>query len=202
MKIVLASENQGKIKEIQEILQVPGLKFLSLKDFPGLKPGEEDGENYLENAYKKALPIAQHTQCYALADDSGLEVFALDGRPGLYSARYAGPECQPEENINKILHELAGQESREAKFVCFLALVSPDGELWSASGILKGQISQERKGKHGFGYDPIFFVPEKGKTLAELSALEKNEISHRRKALINLSNILNQEFLSKNQEAR
>jgi XTP/dITP diphosphohydrolase len=192
MKIVLATRNLGKQREIRELLQQDGIEVLSLKDFPDCPDSDEPFSTYLENARDKARLVAEHCACWALADDSGLEVDALQGRPGVLSARYAGDNVSYEDNYLKILRELngIGEEKRGARFRCCMVLRHPDGREFSAEGVLEGRITTAPKGAGGFGYDPIFFLPEKIKTLAELSLVEKNKISHRHLALVKMIPIL------------
>ena len=157
----------------------------SLAEFPGAPEVVEDGRTYRENALKKARSAAEFTGKLALADDTGLEVDALGGQPGLYAARFAGEGCTFQDNIRKLLCLLEGVPSqcRGARFVCVLALVDPGGCERVVEGELLGRITETQSGVRGFGYDPVFYVPEVGKTLAELTADEKNRISHRRRAL-------------------
>lgn len=157
----------------------------SLAEFPGAPEVAEDGVTYRDNALKKAWSAAKFTGKPALADDTGLEVDALGGQPGLYAARFAGEGCSFQDNIRKLLHLLEGvpSEHRGARFVCVIALVSPEGREQVVEGELRGRITESQAGSGGFGYDPVFYVPEAGKTLAELTADEKNRISHRRRAL-------------------
>lgn len=157
----------------------------SLAEFPGAPEVVEDGATYRENALKKAWSAAKFTGKPALADDTGLEVDALGGQPGLYAARFAGEGCTFQDNILKLLRLLKGvsSERRGARFVCVIALVTPDGREQVVDGELRGRITESQSGGGGFGYDPVFYVPEAGKTLAELTADEKNRVSHRRRAL-------------------
>ncbi len=157
----------------------------SLAEFPGAPEVVEDGATYRDNALKKARSAARFTGKPALSDDTGLEVDALEGQPGLYAARFAGEGCTFQDNIRKLLHLLEGVPSdlRGARFVCVIALVSPDGREQVVEGELRGRIIESQTGSGGFGYDPVFYVPEAGKTLAQLTADEKNRISHRRRAL-------------------
>lgn len=191
-KIIFASGNAGKLLEIANIFQGTAIEIISLDQYPNLEPGIEDGRTYQENAIKKATPIVQATDLPTLADDTGLEVAYLKGAPGLYAARYAGEHCSPQDNMDKMLQELQGVpwEQRSAIFRSMLVLLKPDQSYLVAEGILEGTISLEPKGKQGFGYDPIFFVPELNKTLAELTLAEKNKISHRAKALQQLKALL------------
>lgn len=196
MKIVLATRNKGKAGEIQEILKDLNLEMLTLDDFPEIPMPHEDGKTFKENALKKARFIAQHLNMAALADDSGLEVDALDKRPGILSARYAGENATDEENNKKLLKDLSGVpfEKRRASYKCIIAIALPSGEEETVEGSCDGLIAIEPKGSGGFGYDPLFFVPEYGKTMAELPPEIKNRISHRGKALAKLK----KKLLSKN----
>lgn len=157
----------------------------SLAEFPGAPEVVEDGATYEDNALKKARSAARFTGKPALADDTGLEVDALGGQPGLYAARFAGEGCSFQDNIRKLLHLLGDvpSERRGARFVCVIALVEPGGREQVVEGELRGRITEAQAGGGGFGYDPVFYAPEAGKTLAELTADEKNRISHRRRAL-------------------
>ena len=183
--LVLATGNPHKAQEIQESLKGMGIQILTLKDFPDAPEVEEDGETCQDNAIKKAKAIAGHTGHWALADDTGLEVAALDGRPGVYAARYAGEDATYEDNCKKMLQELQGipADQRGAKFITVIALVDPKGNTQVVEGMLEGTITTSFRGTQGFGYDPVFYVPAKGKTLAEMSLQEKNQISHRALAL-------------------
>jgi XTP/dITP diphosphohydrolase len=182
---VLATANRHKVREIQALLADLPVTVRSLAEFPGAPDVIEDGATYRENALKKARSAADFTGKPALADDTGLEVDALDGRPGLYAARFAGEGCTFQDNIAKLLRLLEGvpAERRGARFVCVLAFVVSGGRELVVEGELRGRITEAQSGVSGFGYDPVFFVSEAGKTLAELSFEEKNRISHRRRAL-------------------
>ena len=162
-----------------------GLKVLSFADLKDPPDVIEDGKSFFENAFKKAKAVAEHYGILAISDDSGLEVDALDGRPGIHSARYAGEHATDQENNQKLLEDLQGVDDvhRQARFRCVMVAYRPDGAWVKAEGQLEGVITSRPKGDKGFGYDPIFFVPELGKTLAEISTEEKNKISHRAKAL-------------------
>ncbi len=188
MKIVLASRNKAKAGEIQEILKDLNLEMLTLNDFPEIPAPVEDGKTFKENALKKARFVAERLQIAALADDSGLEVDAIDKKPGILSARYAGENATDEENNRKLLKELNGLPlgKRQARYRCVVALVLPSGEEEIAEGSCQGLIALEPKGSRGFGYDPLFYVPEYGKTMAELPPEIKNRISHRGRALAKL----------------
>lgn len=179
-KLVLATTNKNKVKEIQDILGRYDIEVVTPPD--GFDP-IEDGDDFSENAYKKAFEAAKLMNLPALADDSGLEIDALNGAPGIYSARYAQTDS---ERIDRILRELKDVrvEERTAQFTCAMVVVAPDGTtLFGGKGHCKGIIINERLGDHGFGYDPVFFIPELNKTMAELTMDEKNQISHRSKAL-------------------
>ena len=184
--IVIATQNEKKRKEIIEILKnVPGILLRGVEDFPFLPEVEEDGNSFRENAIKKATILAKSCNALAMADDSGLEINALNGRPGIYSSRYAGPNATDEKNIEKVLSELRGvpKEKRTARFLCSIALASPHQLLFVAEGRCEGFITEQPRGKGGFGYDPIFYVPDYNQTFAELNPLLKNSISHRGLAL-------------------
>ena len=185
MILVLATRNQGKIQEIEKALDLPLLEIRSLQDFPDLPEVVEDGRTFLENAFKKAQACAQATGLPALADDSGLEVDCLNGAPGIYSARFSGPEATDEANNRKLLSLLEGisEERRTARFVCRMVLHFPEGRWIQTEGFCPGIIAPQTQGKHGFGYDPIFYLPELKKTMAEIPLEEKNRISHRAQAL-------------------
>ncbi len=184
LKVVLATRNEDKVREIRRILGDDAFELLSLKEFPGVEPAEEDGRSFEENALKKAISVWEQTGLASLADDSGLEVDALGGRPGVHSARFAGEDATYEDNNRKLLKELgsAPEEKRKAAFVCVAALITPKGKMIIQRGEVKGRIIAERRGEGGFGYDPIFYLPREKKTMAELSEDEKNKISHRAQA--------------------
>jgi XTP/dITP diphosphohydrolase len=184
-KLVVASRNEHKVKEIREILGGQPWEILSLADFPQLPEVVEDQDTFVGNALKKAKEIAASTGLLTLADDSGLEVDALDGRPGVYSARFAGPKATDGENNEKLLKLLADvpQEKRTARFRCVIAIAKPDGWSTYVEGHCRGVIGYAPAGSGGFGYDPLFYVPSLEKTFAQLSPEEKNAISHRGKAL-------------------
>lgn len=183
--IVLATRNEGKIQELDRMLRDQGIQVKGLKDYPDCPDVEEDGETFEQNAAKKAETISKIIGLPTLADDSGLEVDALDGEPGVYSARFAGPRATDEENIQKLLERLKGipTENRHARFRCALAYAAPGRETWACEGRCEGIISLEPQGNGGFGYDPIFYLPKLEKTMAQLTKSEKNEISHRGKAV-------------------
>ncbi|MBR4393998.1 MAG: XTP/dITP diphosphatase [Oscillospiraceae bacterium] len=183
MKLIIASNNVHKLTEIKAILGDIFREILSMKEAGITHETVEDGETFLENAEKKAREMAEISGCYALADDSGLCVDALDGGPGIYSARFAGEHGNDEANNDLLLQKLENVTDRGAHYTCAMALACPDGRMITAEGFLYGKIGQERRGHNGFGYDPLFILPERGCTTAELSPEEKNAISHRANAL-------------------
>ena len=180
-QIVLATTNQGKQQEFARLLQGLDIEVLSLKEFPEIGEIIENGETFEENALIKARTVANYTGLCALADDSGLIVDYLDGAPGIYSARFAGEERCDEKNNQKLLALLENvpKEKRTAKFCCAIAIVSPHDEEQVVTGYCQGMITNEPIGHGGFGYDPLFWVPQYHKTFAQLSIDEKNAISHR-----------------------
>lgn len=190
--LVLATANHHKVEEIQSILADVGISILTLKEFQDFPGVQEDGATCQDNAVKKAKATAEFTGHWALADDTGLEVDALQGRPGVYAARYAGEHATFEDNCNKLLQELQGVPSsqRTARFITVVALSDPDGQTETVEGVLEGTITQEFQGTGGFGYDPVFYVPQTGKTLAEMTFAEKNRISHRAQAVTNAKRLL------------
>lgn len=183
MKLVLATRNAHKLEEIRAVFDFQGLDVLSAFDFPDIPDVVEDADTFEGNAIKKAVEIARATGCWALADDSGLEVDALDGAPGVYSARYAGEPCSYEANNEKLLCELAGKEGRAARFRTVIALSDPKGNANTVKGECPGQIIDELRGTNGFGYDPLFVPDGYSQTFAELDSETKNRISHRARAL-------------------
>ena len=184
-KIVFATTNAGKIKEIKEILSDFDVEVASMKEMNITADIEENGATFEENSLIKARAVSKLTGLPALADDSGLEVDYLNGEPGIYSARYLGRDTDYDYKNNYIIKKLkdAKDEERSARFVCVISLVLPDGREFVKKGVMEGRIGYEIKGENGFGYDPIFYLPGYGKTSAEISAEEKNKISHRGKAL-------------------
>jgi len=179
--LLFATTNAGKLTELRHLLG-EGIRVLSLADFPGVPEPIEDGDTFEENARKKAVEYAQATGLWTLADDSGLSVDALSGRPGVYSARYAPGDDRA--RYEKLLAELSAvkDEARGAVFECALCLASPEGKTRIEFGQLHGRIAHQPRGTHGFGYDPIFLLPELTRTLAELSREEKSRLSHRARA--------------------
>lgn len=189
---MLATRNPDKGRELAALLKDLGIRIRTLAEFQDAPEVVEDGETCEANAVKKAVTIARHTKLPAAADDTGLMVEALGGRPGVHAARYAGEQATYDDNCRKLLRELAGvpRERRGARFVTVAALADPDGKFEVVQGVLDGQVAEAPAGTKGFGYDPVFFVPELGKTLAQLTADEKNRISHRARAFIKLKEIL------------
>ncbi|MEW6247130.1 MAG: XTP/dITP diphosphatase [Nitrospirota bacterium] len=191
-ELVLATRNKDKGRELTALLADLGVVIRTLVEFPDAPEVIEDGETCEANAVKKAVAIARYTGLPAVADDTGLEVEALGGRPGVYAARYAGEDATYEDNWRKLLRELEGvpREKRWARFVTVAALAEPNGSVRTETGSLEGFIAEKPAGTEGFGYDPVFYVPELGKTLAELSSDEKNRISHRARAFAKVREIL------------
>jgi XTP/dITP diphosphohydrolase len=185
-KIIAATKNKNKIREFKEIL--PDYDIITQEEAGVDIDVEEDGETFAENALKKAQAIFDATHIPALADDSGLVVFALGGEPGVYSARYGGGNLDDKGRCDLVLKKMEEVDDflRGAQFVCSIAFVTED-KTYTAEGIVEGVLTREPRGENGFGYDPIFYVPEKGKTTAEMTADEKNAISHRGRALANLA---------------
>lgn len=181
-KIVLASKNPHKFEEVQQILQPFGIEVLPASDFSHLEDVEEDADTLEGNALKKARYVANETDLPALSDDTGLEVDALNGAPGVYSARYAGENATYEDNVKKLLDEMEGVSGRAAKFRTVVAMVSDKSE-YTFEGVCEGIITAKPKGDKGFGYDPVFQPEGYNQTFAELDSSIKNEISHRGKAV-------------------
>lgn len=191
-ELIVATTNKGKLREIEELLNDSVQTLYSLGDFPDFPPVVEDGITFRDNAVKKAQAAAEFTGKPVIADDSGLVVSALAGRPGVHSARFAGEGASDAANNAKLLDDLAGvpMDRRQAAFHCVIALCFPDGSCQTFDGELAGLILEQPRGSSGFGYDPLFWVPEHDLTLAELSAAVKNKISHRGKALAALKEYL------------
>ena len=177
-EIVLASRNPNKIEELRELLSLPDLRVLSTADFPELEEVDEDALTLEGNALKKAYYVAMVTGLPSLADDTGLEVSALNGAPGVYSARYAGEQASYDDNVEKLLSEMEDIEQRNAQFRTVVAFVDADKH-WIFEGVCTGQISRYRKGVKGFGYDPIFIPDGFEQSFAEMGSEQKNSISHR-----------------------
>ena len=195
-KIIFATGNEGKMKEVRMILEDLGLPVLSLKDAGITADVEENGTTFEENAQIKAKAIMEMTGALVLADDSGLEVDALNKEPGIYSARYMGHDTSYHIKNQNIIDRLEGKvgEERSARFVCAIAAAFPDGRVLITRGTMEGQIGYEEKGENGFGYDPIFYLPEYQCYSAELSLEEKNKLSHRGKALRLMKERLHESF--------
>ncbi len=188
-EVIVATNNQGKIVEIQDILKNVGCRIIPIGQIEPTFSVVEDGMSYAENAIKKARHASSLTGKIAIADDSGLEVDALGGAPGIYSARFGGEELPFPEKIALLLRQLVSVEQRTARFRCVIAVVFPDGKVETCEGTCEGIIAEEPKGMFGFGFDPIFWLPEYEKTMAELAPNIKNAISHRGKALRQLPRI-------------
>ncbi len=201
MQIVLATHNRGKMKEMSSILAHLPVKLLTLDDFPQIGEIPETGETLKENAFIKAETVHQKTGLPALADDTGLEVVALDGAPGVHSSRYDGETATFEDNCRKMLQEMDGipAEERTAQFHTVIAFVSDSGTEWT-EGMVEGRILENKRGDGGFGYDPLFYYPPLKKTFAELNSEQKNNISHRGKALRNFCQILEKRILTNNSQ--
>ncbi|MCA0147398.1 XTP/dITP diphosphatase [Rossellomorea vietnamensis] len=191
-RVIIATKNRGKAKEFQHMFAPYGYEVQTLLDLPHIEDVEETGVTFEENAILKAETVAGELGALVIADDSGLAIDALEGRPGVYSARYAGEEKSDEANMAKVLEELESVEEsdRTARFHCVLAIAGPDMETKTVTGSCEGMILREKRGTNGFGYDPIFFVPSLGKTMAELTQDEKSQISHRGHALEKLGNMI------------
>ena len=194
-ELLVATTNQGKFAEVQAFLKNLPLTILSLKDLGRWPAVVEDGATFEDNALKKARALAVYSGMLTLADDSGLEVDALNRAPGIYSARYAGEEGNDEKNNEKLLRELQGfaEEKRRARFVCALALCAPESrgmKEWTVRESCEGRIAFELRGQNGFGYDPLFFYPPFGKTFGEIDRETKATVSHRGKALKKLAETL------------
>jgi len=196
-KIIFATGNEGKMREVRMILDDLGIQVISMKEAGVTAEAEENGTTFEENAIIKAKEIMEKTGEIVLADDSGLEVDALGGEPGIYSARYMGHDTSYHIKNNSLIERLEGKtgEERSARFVCAIAACFPDGRVLTTRGTMEGQIGYEEKGENGFGYDPVFYLPEYQCYSAELPLEEKNKLSHRGKALR-----LMKEALQKEQE--
>ena len=184
-EVIIATKNRGKAQEFEHLFKDFGYEVKTLLDFPDLVEVEETGKTFEENAILKAESISKALNRIVIGDDSGLVVDALDGRPGIFSARYAGEDKDDEANLQKVLYELQDvpESMRQARFYCALAVASPEKETFTVAGTCEGIILREKRGSFGFGYDPIFFTIEQNKAMAELAPEEKSKISHRAKAL-------------------
>ncbi|MEW6186008.1 MAG: XTP/dITP diphosphatase [Thermodesulfobacteriota bacterium] len=185
MILVLATHNEGKKKEIETSLNLPFLEIKSLADFPAGLEIIEDGDSFAENALKKARTVCEYLKMPVLADDSGLMVDVLGGAPGIFSARFSGPRATDQANNEKLLTLLEGvpEDRRTSRFICALVFYAPSGQWRLTEGICQGRIALAPEGDQGFGYDPVFYLPEWGKTMAQLPLEAKNRISHRARAL-------------------
>ncbi len=192
LEIVVATHNEGKLREVSAILKGLDARVLSLKDIAFEEEIIEDGADYLENAQKKSSAVARACGKIVLADDSGLEIDALEGKPGVHSARFGGGELDSQAKNHLVLDLLKNvpSEKRTARFRCIISIQLPNGEEFNCEGVCEGFITDCLRGVGGFGYDPIFFAPEYGKAMAELKPEEKNRISHRAKALDQARNFL------------
>jgi XTP/dITP diphosphohydrolase len=192
MEIVVATRNRKKLREISRILEGLDMKLFTMDEFPDCPEVEETERTFEGNAIKKANAVSSCTGMAALADDSGLEVDALGGAPGIYSARYAGAEATDKDNVAKLISELdsVSDEKRGARFVCVIALSLPDGHVETFSGKVEGRIGRSPAGSSGFGYDPVFYPEGRRRTFAQMSPAEKDAMSHRGRALVRLRDYL------------
>ncbi|MDQ2731528.1 MAG: XTP/dITP diphosphatase [Armatimonadota bacterium] len=183
--VILATSNEHKLREIAAMLEGAPFRLTSLQEFPHITLPPETGSTFEENAAGKAVAATAASGLVVIGDDSGLEVNALHGEPGVWSARYAGPHATDEENLQRLLQALDGvpEGERTARFVCAIAVARPDGAVETVRGTCEGEIIRAKRGANGFGYDPVFLIPEDGRTLAEFSPAEKNRISHRSGAI-------------------
>jgi XTP/dITP diphosphohydrolase len=195
VKILIATKNKGKVNEFIDMFKEFGIEVISLLDIENCPDVEETGTTFEENAVLKAETICSMMDIPVISDDSGLVIDALDGRPGVYSARYAGSQKDDDDNMQKVLDEMRGvpEGNRTARFVCALAFAKPDKETIVVEGSCEGVILHKKKGTEGFGYDPIFFLPKLNRTMAEITKNEKNQISHRAQALSKLKEYISQE---------
>ncbi len=198
-KIVIATKNKGKIRELKSLFENTSIKIRGLDEFENIKEVEETGQTFAENAKLKAEGYAKQSNSWALADDSGLEIEALNNEPGVYSARYAGEDSSDTENLNKVLSKLdkASKKSRKARFVCVMAVSNEQGKTqFIAEGICSGRIVEKPAGYNGFGYDPIFIPDNFDQTFGQLSEDIKQKISHRAKALEKILQFFNENVVS------
>lgn len=191
-EFVIATRNEKKLEEIKRILEWIPVKLYTLKDFPACPEVEEDADTFEGNAVKKAVTVAAFTKKPVIADDSGLEVYALNGAPGVFSARYSGEGADDRKNLEKLLFEMEGVEDgkRGARFVCCIALAFPDGRIEVFEGHVEGRIGRQSSGVSGFGYDPLFLPEDHTITFAGMGAVEKDKMSHRGRALKKLREFL------------
>lgn len=190
MELIIASNNKNKIREIKEILSDLDIDFKSLNDINFHRDIEENGKTFEENAYIKAKTIYDLYHMPVIADDSGLCCEGLNGKPGVYSHRYAGLECDDTKNNLKLIENIKDKENKNAKFVCAICFIDKTGKSYIVEGVCEGKIVMSPKGNNGFGYDPYFYLESKNKTMAELDTSEKNSISHRKKALLKIEAII------------
>ena len=186
MTIVLATTNKKKVEEMKRMFAGFDISFLTLESFPDCPEVVEDGKTFRSNALKKAVAVSKFTGYPAVADDSGLEVEALGGAPGIFSARYAGDKAKDIDNVKKLLRELgplSPGRGREARFVCCIAFATPEGKFKTFTGYVRGIIGEKQKGFNGFGYDPVFYPEGHDRTFAEMTDLEKDRLSHRGRAM-------------------
>jgi len=201
MNILIATNNRDKVREIEQVFDLPDLILHTLDEFPGCPKVDEDGNTLFDNAFKKASMVAEFTGLPTIADDTGLEVDALNGQPGVYSARFAGENATYTQNVTKLLEAMqtVPDDKRQAQFRCVAVYYQPDWTV-AAEGCIHGKILRERRGNGGFGYDPVFYVSEVGKTFAEMDIKLKNTISHRGQAFARLAAKLksNDKFITDN----
>ncbi len=194
LRLLIATHNKGKLREYRRLLADLPVELTYLDEVGITEDVPETGSTFEENAIQKATAYARMSGMLTLADDSGLEVDALGGEPGIHSARYAGPGATDEDRIRKLLNALADVplEKRTARFRCVIAVATPRGEVYTAEGEVEGLITDTPRGQHGFGYDPVFFLPDRGCTMAELPPEEKNRISHRARAAERIKPLLHE----------
>lgn len=197
-EIIFATENAGKVREVEAMFEGLGVSVKTMKEAGIRVDIIEDGSTFMENAVKKAKTIAAYTKAIVLADDSGLVIDHLNGEPGIYSARYLGEDTPYEIKNAELLSRMEGveEDKRSARFVCAMAAVLPDGEVLQTEGVMEGIIGYEAAGENGFGYDPIFYLPEFSMSSAQISPEQKNAVSHRGKALRKMQKLLQQKLRS------
>ena len=199
MKLLLATRNKDKVIEIIEILKDLDIEIISASQFPDMPDVIEDKDTIKENSIKKATECAEYSNLLTIADDTGLFVDSLDRKPGVCSARFAGEDCSYKDNRDKMLEDMKGKPNRKAQFRTVCALVSPEGLIATTEGIVEGEITEEEFGDNGFGYDAIFRADETGRTFGEMTLAEKEEISHRSRALKKMIPIIN-DYIKKGEE--
>lgn len=198
LELVIATRNRKKLEEMQRLLEGLSVRLYNLDDFPECPEVEEDEATFEGNAIKKAIAVSRCTDKIAVSDDSGLEVYALKGAPGVYSARYAGERANDRANIVKLLSEMRGIKDRRARFVCVIAIAFPRDGVQVFDGYVEGRITEEPRGERGFGYDPVFIPEGHDRTFAEMDSHEKDALSHRARALIKLREYIVNTFYKKN----